>query len=255
MSLKDFSKSAIQLSKNPIGIIGLFLVLVYGIAAVVITSSNLEPLDTHLLVGFLVLFPLCVLIVFFKLVTGHHSKLYAPSDFENDDSFMKSMEIGKDDKEKKVKLKVSTNKKELTDIDWNKYKIKINKYLPQYDKIVDKLNTQGLTEFDSFGKEIPPRFTLTFSQETPSDVVKRMIEILSDFDLDSIRCTKFSKDKKVNFYIGSAAYKFNNPMALLDKKLKTALLNKNNKIEDLRKIVKENYVKYDEIKYVAQQQI
>lgn len=94
MSIKEFAKSAKDLSRNPLGIIGLFLVLVYGVAGLVTASNGLEHDERKLLIYFLVLFPVVVLIAFYRLVTKHHNKLYAPSDFSDEGNFMKALEVG-----------------------------------------------------------------------------------------------------------------------------------------------------------------
>ena len=75
---------------NPLGIIGLFLVLVDGIAAIVIVKSHLSYSLNLILVLFIVLFPILVLFIFFMLVTNHHNKLYAPSDYKDENNFIRS---------------------------------------------------------------------------------------------------------------------------------------------------------------------
>ncbi|MBQ7954166.1 MAG: hypothetical protein IJ282_00290 [Lachnospiraceae bacterium] len=76
--------------KNPIGVIGIFLVLVEAIASFVIVQSTLEKSQNTILVWFIVLFPCLVLGVFYLLVTKHHEKLYSPSDYRDEQNFMKS---------------------------------------------------------------------------------------------------------------------------------------------------------------------
>jgi len=76
--------------KNPIGIIGWFLVLVEAIAALVVIQSSLNDTLNTILVLFIVLFPCLVLWIFYCLVTKHHEKLYSPSDYKNEDNFVKS---------------------------------------------------------------------------------------------------------------------------------------------------------------------
>jgi len=86
--LKSFGEAATGLARNPLGIIALFIVLVYGFAALVAgASSRLQSSERKPIVWFLVLFPCIVLLVFAWLVSRHHEKLYSPSDFRNDDSF------------------------------------------------------------------------------------------------------------------------------------------------------------------------
>ncbi len=91
--LSEFNKAAQKLSRNPLGIIALFIVLVYGIAALVlgVSSNNLEPGEKVPLVYFLVCFPIVVLIVFYRLVSKHHVKLYAPHDFQDKEGFFRAL--------------------------------------------------------------------------------------------------------------------------------------------------------------------
>ncbi|OQA31214.1 MAG: hypothetical protein BWY57_02452 [Betaproteobacteria bacterium ADurb.Bin341] len=88
--LKEFTDSAKSLTKNPLGIIGLFIVLVYGFACLVLAKSGeyLNPNERQPLVWFLVLFPICILVAFYRLVTKHHKKLYAPSDYRDEKLFV-----------------------------------------------------------------------------------------------------------------------------------------------------------------------
>jgi hypothetical protein len=78
---------------NPLGIIALFIVLVYGIAALVLAASadNLAPDERLPLVWFLVVFPGLVLGVFYRLVSKHHVKLYAPEDFRDENGFFRAL--------------------------------------------------------------------------------------------------------------------------------------------------------------------
>jgi CheY-like chemotaxis protein len=92
MAVKDFAESAKGFTKSPLGIIALFIVLVYGFASVVVGfSSKLTDQSVILpLIYFLVLFPVIVFVGFLWLVAKHHNKLYGPSDFRNDDNFIKA---------------------------------------------------------------------------------------------------------------------------------------------------------------------
>lgn len=74
--------------KNPLGIIGIFLVLTEAIASLVIVNSHLNDLQNTILVLFIVLFPCLVLGVFFLLVTRHHEKLYSPGDYKDERNFV-----------------------------------------------------------------------------------------------------------------------------------------------------------------------
>jgi hypothetical protein len=87
-----FSTTARGLAKNPLGVIALFIVLVYGLAALVTAfGSVLSAAERLPLVWFLVLFPLLVLAVFGWLVCWHSEKLYAPSDFRDEGNFLRTL--------------------------------------------------------------------------------------------------------------------------------------------------------------------
>lgn len=92
-SIGEFGKTAQKLARNPLGIIALFIVLVYGIAAFVlgVSSSNLQPNERLPLIYFLVIFPVIVLVAFYRLVSHHHVKLYAPDDFQDKDGFFRAL--------------------------------------------------------------------------------------------------------------------------------------------------------------------
>ena len=87
--LADFASSAKGLARNPLGIVALFIVLIYGFASLVVgLSGRLGEIERVLLVSFLVVFPILVLAVFAWLVSRHHTKLYAPTDYRDDVSFL-----------------------------------------------------------------------------------------------------------------------------------------------------------------------
>jgi uncharacterized membrane-anchored protein len=74
--------TAKSLARNPLGIIALFIVLVYAVASVVISLAKPESYANpfHPAILFLAIFPLVVLSVFAYLVAKHHRNLYAPQD-------------------------------------------------------------------------------------------------------------------------------------------------------------------------------
>jgi hypothetical protein len=77
--------------RSPLGIIGLFVTLVYAIAGWLFAGIivNLHIALQSILVGFIVIYPCVLLAVFCFLVTKHHHKLYAPIDFRSDEAFHK----------------------------------------------------------------------------------------------------------------------------------------------------------------------
>ncbi|WP_394226076.1 hypothetical protein [Pseudoalteromonas spongiae] len=91
--IKGFGQTAEKLSGNPLGIIALFIVLLYGIAGLVLSSSAnfLTPEERLPLIWLLVIFPFLVLVVFAWLVSQHHTKLYAPKDFVSDEAFLRAL--------------------------------------------------------------------------------------------------------------------------------------------------------------------
>lgn len=88
--MRDFAESTKALTKNPLGIIGLFIVLVYGLACAVLGlgADSLQPDERLPLIWFIVLFPVLILGAFLWLVTAHHRKLYAPSDYKDERLFL-----------------------------------------------------------------------------------------------------------------------------------------------------------------------
>jgi len=88
--ISSFGRTAGGLARNPLGIIALFIVLVYGFAALVTTlTSSFTAAERLPLIWFLVIFPVIVLVAFLWLVSRHSSKLFAPSDFKNEDNYVK----------------------------------------------------------------------------------------------------------------------------------------------------------------------
>lgn len=86
----ELSKAARGLAQNPLGIIALFIVLVYGMASItVVFSGGLSIAERTPLIYFLVIFPILVLGVFTWLVSSHSGKLFAPSDFRNEENYVK----------------------------------------------------------------------------------------------------------------------------------------------------------------------
>lgn len=91
--LKDFGDSAKELSRNPLGIIALFIVLVYGFACLLFgfSAKDLTEEERLPLIWFTITFPILVLCLFTWLVTKHHDKLYSPKDYRKDESFLETL--------------------------------------------------------------------------------------------------------------------------------------------------------------------
>jgi hypothetical protein len=77
-------------ARNPLGIIALFISLIYGMSALLLgtTVGTLSPTNQTILVWFVVVFPVAVRLAFLWLVAKHHRKLYSPADFRSDEGFL-----------------------------------------------------------------------------------------------------------------------------------------------------------------------
>lgn len=112
--MNDFMKNASGLTKNPLGIIALFISLIYGFACIVLGTSltNMSAEEERLpLIWFIILFPILILGAFIFLVVYHHEKLYSPSDFRNDEGFMQALN------KKRVKSKIKKEAETLENAD------------------------------------------------------------------------------------------------------------------------------------------
>ena len=93
---KSFGETAKSLARNPLGIIALFIVLVYGFAAAVLgASGQLDTGDRRVLVWFLVVFPILVLVAFTWLVGWRYVNLYAPKDYSTPSGFVDAIVASK----------------------------------------------------------------------------------------------------------------------------------------------------------------
>ena len=87
---KSLGETAKSLARNPLGIIALFIVMVYGFASLVTAfAGSFTAAERLPLIYFLICFPVLVLCVFAWLVSKHSGKLFAPSDFRNEDNYVK----------------------------------------------------------------------------------------------------------------------------------------------------------------------
>jgi hypothetical protein len=113
----DFSASAQKLARNPLGIIALFLLLVYGIAGLVfsVAAKGLIASERQPLVWFLVVFPVLVLGMFGWLVARHHTKLYAPSDYRDSEGFFRALTVG--EQRAKLEAEFESLQSDTTDVE------------------------------------------------------------------------------------------------------------------------------------------
>lgn len=93
-SFKTFTEASRALARNPLGIIALFIVLVYGFACLLTGfSSSFAAGERTPLIYFLVSFPVLVLLVFAWLVSSHSNKLFAPSDFKDESNYVQLAQL------------------------------------------------------------------------------------------------------------------------------------------------------------------
>jgi hypothetical protein len=72
--------------KNPLTIVAIFAAITEVSASVVLPLLTSKNQNTYL--WFLILFPTGLVSVFFYALINHYEKLYAPSDFKNEENFM-----------------------------------------------------------------------------------------------------------------------------------------------------------------------
>jgi cytochrome c oxidase subunit IV len=81
--VEGFGKVAAGLARNPLGIIALFIVLVYGFACLVTAfAGSFSEVERLPLIYFLVTFPILVLCIFSWLVSRHSGTQLSPHFFE-----------------------------------------------------------------------------------------------------------------------------------------------------------------------------
>lgn len=92
MDLNNFMKNSTGLTRNPLGIIALFISLIYGFSCLVLGTAGLSfPSNERiLLILFIIIFPALILLAFLYLVIMHHKKLYAPGDYKDERNFLEA---------------------------------------------------------------------------------------------------------------------------------------------------------------------
>jgi len=181
-SLQEFAQSAKALSRNPLGIISLFIVLIYGFASIVVGASDkLQPEERYLMIIFMTVFPVLVLAVFGWLVSCHYEKLYAPQDYNNDESFLKSMADKKDGRsdlrnldtqiEDKVNSVLSTVRLKDDDPDGDELKENLKNAAEQITSEIRKssfitIDTRKITQDDDDVMELPVSAFKTLNELT-----------------------------------------------------------------------------------------
>lgn len=191
--IKEFGQNAQRLARNPLGIIALFLVLVYGIATIVAISPILDHDQRQIIIYFIIIFSFSVLGMFYLLVTKHPDKLYAPSDFVDEANFTKMFEISLDRSPK------FSNLEDLTE---------------KIQKEIDEQPLYRYTRLSEAGKRIILRTysdkeinLADFSEDgkVQYDELKTQVRILADeygwinIDGDTVRITEKGKNDVATF--------------------------------------------------------
>lgn len=190
--LNEFGKNAQKLARNPLGIIALFIVLVYGFAILLLGMSG-DTLDTKqkwVMVWFIVGFPVLVLFVFYRLVTKHHTKLYSPGDYPDPNDFLRS--ISPDQQALRIKAKTESSKTKDKEQEHKKpestKKISKSEYLLVEDLVFQKLKEEFK---DSFKREVnlKNRADIIFDGAATKNNTLYLIEI------------QYTDKPKINYYI------------------------------------------------------
>lgn len=158
--IDKFMDNAKGLARNPLGIIALFISLIYGFACLVLglSGNNLSHEEKMPFVWFLIFFPVLILITFIYLVTRHHQKLYAPFDFRDDSGFLSTMDT-------------KTLIKSITDMNTKMLSQKLN------EKVEEQLSKE---HFEHNGKEATERLKSIINESFIGDVSKENLKQIQD---------------------------------------------------------------------------
>ena len=195
-AIGSFGKIAAILSRGPLGIIALFIVLVYGLASLLITSGgDFAPAERLLLVCFLVFFPILLLAVFAWLVSNHPGKLFNPNQFEEKPlviALVKRRDRKAADIVSKIQEALATTGKEPTtgvdmgkiaDLAWGAYPSLLERSDPWRNKIlwVDDWPDNNVYERQAF-EALDLHFTLASSTAAAFEKLaqSRYAAIISD---------------------------------------------------------------------------
>ena len=106
--MNSFSKNSIKyFLHNPLSVIGFFITICYCFTVIVFEEGLNKlngPYERLPFIYFIILFPLIILGTFVYLVCYHHEKLYSPSDFKDENNFLK---LSSKEKENKIKTEAA----------------------------------------------------------------------------------------------------------------------------------------------------
>lgn len=181
---------------NPIGVIGVFLVLTEAIASTVIVNSKLNDIQNTILVIFIVLFPCLVLGIFYLLVTKHHEKLYSPSDYKDERNFVNT--YNSNTQKEDITMFTDRETNICNDLDENIIKIKeaLSDVIELQKKIIPTVQNSVISETDKEDYLLNMDEFLTEMSEGYSKVLKVNISPM-------YKCNKFVEDLVKQGYIAS----------------------------------------------------
>ena len=92
--IPTLTRTATVLSRNPLGLLALCLVIGEAIAGMFLLHPGaLLGVERVLLCSFVVAYPLCVVAAIYRLVSRHHTKLNAPADFRDERCFLEVLRL------------------------------------------------------------------------------------------------------------------------------------------------------------------
>jgi len=93
-TVKALARTATALSRNPLGLLAFcFLVAQVTVCMVLLQLGPGQGSERILLCAFLVANPLGVVAAMYRLVSRHHTKLYAPTDFRSEHTFLETLRL------------------------------------------------------------------------------------------------------------------------------------------------------------------
>ena len=244
------AKNMLGVVRNPIGVIGLFLVLVEAIAAFVVTQSCLPYSLNLILVLFIVLFPLAVLLVFYILVTKHHKKLYSPSDFKNEQNFVNTYDSATQTEkiievDPHEELEATSVKEGMTINDINLIKESLNTIVSMQKSLTEK----------GKGKEdtaIVERAEKTINERLDSYVIEKEVEYKTSVSyINGSR--QFVRDLNRKGYLAEIYFEAGEKSTQLKKNIEheAIWLGKRVPIDLAIEIIKMAKMKFPHLKYIA----
>jgi hypothetical protein len=140
----EINKNTAKLTKNPLGIISLFILLTYGMASFLFgfVNNNISESQKWFFIYFITIFPVIVLFLFFILVIKYHTHLYSPGEFRDEENFVgiteKKREERKIEVEEIIELERNNNSGGVQN-NTNESKIVMNQYIKAETLVLDKL--------------------------------------------------------------------------------------------------------------------